>query len=242
MKIDEKTRFEIVELHIQEGMTYDELAEKYNISKGRVGQIVRANKFKQKLPSKTTRGKQKAKVTRTKKQKEMREKAIVYHVHNKSELFVNGILDQYKAIQYAVNETAEVIEKMKTMRDNLEPELKNLIKAVEKNPPTDPDSTIELISSIRDTLYKVNNIYAQNSLILNGVNQIKNLTETTTKITEKINLIKQYETLLSAYFNALNVLHENDFQRVKARAIEIEPYTRKYIEDWELTETQTESE
>lgn len=241
MKIEEKTRFEIVELFIKDGLTYEEIAKKYNISKGRVGQIVRANKNKQKLPSKTTRGKKKAKATRTKKQKEMREKAIVVHTHNKAQLFVEGILDHNRAIQYAVNETIEVINKMKTMRDSIEPELRNLIEAIKKNPVTStPEEQISLIQNINESIYKVNNIYAQSSLILNGVNQIKNLAEATTKITEKINYIKHYESLVTAFFNSLNILDEVEFQKVKQRAIEIEPFTQKYLEDWELTETQTE--
>lgn len=230
MKLTYEQKLEIASL-FEQGQTGREIAKQYGISEGLASTIKKDFYFKK--PSIKQRELNKSRI---KKSKQMQEKALTKIVNEKSELFVKDVLDQNRAIRFTIEEAIEILNDMKSIKAELKPLLEIIVSELTEKEIFDSTETLELRGNLQEAIYKISNIYSQSSIKLGALNTVKNLIESSIKITNKIDVIQKMETILTAYFNGLNELDEVDYQRVRAKVLQIEPSTVKQFEDWEATE------
>ena len=230
MKLTPEIKIQIANL-IEVGESGRALAKRFNVSEGTISQIKKDYFFKK--PAIKLRELNKSRI---KKSREMQEKALTKIVNEKSELFVQDVLDTNRAIKFAVEEAITILNEMKSIKGELKPLLEIIITQLPDADLFTDEEASDLKANLQEAVYKIQNIFSITSLKLQSLNTVRSLIETSLKVTSKIDFIKKLEDLLSAYFNGLNELPEVDYQRVKKKVLDIEPLTAKYFHDWELTE------
>jgi IS30 family transposase len=236
MKLTYEQKLEIASL-FEQGKTGREIAKQYGISEGLASTIKKDFYFKK--PSVKQRELNRSRI---KKSKQMQEKALTKIVNEKSELFVKDVLDQNRAIKFAVEEAIEILNDMKSIKAELKPLLEIIVSNLSEKEIFDSTETLELRGNLQEAIYKISNIYSQSSIKLGALNTVKNLIESSIKITNKIDFVKYAEDLLSAYFNALNVLPENYYEAVKRKALELHPVAHTHFSFWDSTEILDDAE
>lgn len=227
-KIPENIENQILE-DLKESIPYSEIAAKYNVSKAVITKIKKRSdeNLEVNKPSKQT----------ISHRRKIKEKAIQRNIINNSELIVNGYVNTIHALQYSVSNLVEINEESKEKSEKIVEELEKLNETVDKNlKATDTDEVKEkqkLISDIYKVIAAAGNFYARETVRIKAITELRGQVELSLKQEAIVKAIENFKELTVTFFNAMNVLSDNEYIKFRNRVIELKPDAKIWFDEFE---------
>lgn len=227
-KISENIENKILE-DLKESIPYSEIAAKYNVSKAVITKI--KNRTDKNLevtkPSKKT----------INHRRKIQEKAIQRNIINKSELIVNGYVNSLEALQYSVKNLVEINEESKEKSEKIIEELEKLNKTVDEklkaNSTDDVKEKNDLIKDIYKVIGAAGNFYARETVRIKAITELRGQVELSLKQEAIVKAIENFKELTVTFFNAMNVLSDNEYIKFRNRVIELKPDAKIWFDEFE---------
>lgn len=227
-KIPENIENQILE-DLKKSIPYSEIAAKFNVSKAVITKIKKRSdeNLEVNKPSKKT----------ISHRRKIKEKAIQRNIINNSELIVNGYVNTIHALQYSVSNLVEINEESKEKSEKIVEELEKLNETVDKNlKATDTDEVKEkqkLISDIYKVIAAAGNFYARETVRIKAIAELRGQVELSLKQEAIVKAIENFKELTVTFFNAMNVLSDNEYIKFRNRVIELKPDAKIWFDEFE---------
>ncbi len=150
---------------------------------------------------------------------------------------MNGYINTLEALQYSVSNLVEINEESKEKSEKIVEELEKLNKTIDKNlKALDTDSVKEKNDLIKD-IYKVigaaGNFYARETVRIKAIAELRGQVELSLKQEAIVKAIENFKELTVTFFNAMNVLSDNEYIKFRNRVIELKPDAKIWFDEFE---------
>jgi uncharacterized protein YbcI len=220
---------------IEKGTSYSLIAEKWQTCKSSVSRI--------KAEFEKAAGKEIIVKPISKNEIKRREgigkAAATIQIIKKADFISNSFIDAFQLIAYNAEHLAEVIDHSKTEADSLKEKqeeiLSNFKEYIDGEPGSVKQSTMkaDLIIAIRESIQKMNDFFARDTIRIKAVSEMRKHLETFLKLKAEIMEIEQIKKLLDAFFNAAMELNNEQYVVWRDKVIENAPHTIAWFIDVE---------
>jgi hypothetical protein len=227
-KISKNTEQQIL-IELKKGTTYSEIVEKFQVSKGLITKI--KNRSDAKLEVK------KASKKTISHRRKIQEKAIQRNIINNSELIVNGYVNSLEALQYSVKNLVEINEESKEKSEKIVEELEKLNQTIDEklkaNNIDDVKEKNDLIKDIYKVIGAAGNFYARETVRIKAITELRGQVELSLKQETIVKAIENFKELTVTFFNAMNVLSDNEYIKFRNRVIELKQDAKSWFDEFE---------
>lgn len=227
-KISKNTEQQIL-IELKKGTSYSEIVEKFQVSKGLITKIKNRSDAKLEVnkPSKKT----------INHRRKIQEKAIQNNIINKSEIIVNGYINTLEALQYSVKNLVEINEESKEKSEKIVEELEKLNQTVDEklkaNNTDDVKEKNDLIKNIYKVIGAAGNFYARETVRIKAITELRGQVELSLKQETIVKTIENFKELTNTIFNAMNVLSDYEYIKLKNRVVELKSDAQAWFDEFE---------
>jgi len=220
---------------IEKGTPYSMIAEKWQTCKSSVARI--------KAEFEKAAGKEIEKKPVSKNEVKRRENiskaAVTLQTIKKASFISDSFIDAFQLITYNSEHLMEIIDHSKTEADSLrvkqEEILSNFKEYIDMDPGSEkePKAKADLIFAIRESIQKMNDFFARDTIRIKAISEIRKHLETFLNLKAEIMEVEQIKKLLDAFFNAAMELTDEQYVVWRDKVIEYAPYTITWFIDIE---------
>jgi len=233
---DEDLSIELLELKIYSlyatgEYSLQEVADKYKLSKSKVNRIIKKRGIHRgQIPDNTTT---------TFLEKDTKEK-----LQKHSTLIVDSYISVIESIKFAIVETTEINAEAKRLVVEMPQKLEQLIESIDKSTQSGLFKNPEEAQKMKYAIYKeiagFNDFFNKMSIRLKSLNELGNWIDRFTKYEEEKIAISQVRDMLEIFFQAFNILDEENYQKIKEFIIAKSPSTAEYFNQYETIQPRYE--
>ncbi len=174
------------------------------------------------------------------RRRKLSEAAIRVGLVKRGDAVAGNLLNLAYNMQYIAEKMVGIVDKsegkIQEIMDGLsrvEEIAREQIEAQDKDEIYDQE---KVITAIRKALSYVGNFHAAQDIIIKAAKEFRESQTTFVKLELEAKALKDIKDLLDAIFESLNVLDDKDYERVRARAIELYPAIRNIFSAHEKVE------
>ena len=150
---------------------------------------------------------------------------------------MNGYINTFEALQYSVSNLVEINEESKEKSEKIIEELEKLNKTVDEklkaNSTDDVKEKNDLIKDIYKVIGAAGNFYARETVRIKAITELRGQVELSLKQEAIVKAIENFKELTVIFFNAMNVLSDNEYIKLRNRVIELKPDAKIWFDEFE---------
>jgi len=210
------------------------LANKHNCTKSKIQRIISKHSLKRTIDKAVAKKVEKHKNQQAGKLlKEETEKEI----KNRSAELVENYLNVLQTINTAVKESLQINQQAKELSESVPEQLKDLIQYLESGINEqlfdDEKEANQARQAIFKTISNISDFYSKMDIRIKSLSELGRWVDRFVKYEEDRIIVKTMTDITEAFFQGLNILDEENYQKLKRYIIEKNPGTANYFNQYE---------